>query len=101
RGRKLATHDARAGSARASEQRPYELGLLVALTDRAPEADLTIVDPDIEPAIRAVADPCFERDGRTVPAVVGQGNQLPFPTLPALRQLEVTHRAPLPSSCGG
>src|SRR5690554_3480226 len=55
--------------------------LLVALTDRATEADLAVVDPDVEAALRIRADPGLVGDRRAVTTVVRERQHVPLSTL--------------------
>ncbi len=64
-----------------------QVGSLVALLDLATEGDLTLVDPDREPAIGFRANPGLEQDRRALLAVIGERDQQPPVALLALRQL--------------
>jgi hypothetical protein len=68
--------------------------LFVALPDGPTKADLTVVDADVEAALRAVANPRLEHDRSAIAAVVREWHKLPLLTFPALRQLEIWHRSP-------
>src|SRR5690606_13803561 len=61
--------------------------LLVALADRSAEADLAVVDPDVEPTLRIGADPRLVRDRRPITTIVGEREHHPMITLPTLREL--------------
>src|SRR5690348_12970646 len=65
--------------------------LLVRLGECPPEADLSVVDPDVEPAIGIVAHPRLEDDRRTIAAVVTERKHGSLVALPARRQLLYIH----------
>src|SRR6185369_4421378 len=71
-------------------------GLLGRDADPAPQADLTVVDADVEPATGIAAYPCLVGDGGPVAAVVGQREQHSVAALSAFRKAHV-HPNPLPS----
>src|SRR3712207_4936330 len=72
---------------------------LVALADGAAEADLSVVDADVEAAVRVGADPRLVGDRRAVAAVVGQRYEQSLVALAALGiLLVIRHVHPLPSA---
>src|SRR5690606_7983682 len=73
--------------------------LLVALADGPAEADLAVVDPDVEPALGIGAHPRLVGDGRSIASVVRERQHLAVLTLPALRELSRRrHRSSPPLS---
>src|SRR5262245_13606719 len=68
--------------------------LLAREPEPASEADLAVVDADIEAAVRVVADPRLVGDRRSVAAVVGQRQQDPLAALETLGKREL-HPGPL------
>ncbi len=51
---------------------PYgaEWELLNGCTDIPPQANLAVIDSNVEPTLRVVTDPCFVHDGSAVSTVV-------------------------------
>src|SRR5690606_6691270 len=65
--------------------------LLVTLADRPSEADLAIIDADIEAAFGADADPRLEGDRGPVTSVVRKWHELAVIAFAALGELEIRH----------
>src|SRR5262249_48720487 len=63
--------------------------------DAATEADLAVVDAEVEPAGRIAAHPGLVRDRRSIATVIGERQQNPVVALPALRKRDI-HPSPLP-----
>src|SRR5216117_965149 len=64
-------------------------------SDPTPQADLSVVDAEIEAAGRIAAHPRFVRDGGAVASVVGERQQDPVVALAAFRKAQF-HPDPLP-----
>src|SRR5689334_5834748 len=60
---------------------------LLRLPDRAPEADLAVVDPDVEAALRVAADPRLVGDRRAVAPIIRERQERSFATFPAVGEL--------------
>jgi hypothetical protein len=73
---------------------------LVALSYRAPKADLAVVDPQIEPAIRVGADPGFVGNRRAFAAVIGKWNEGSLRALLTGRPLFRLHASLPPAALG-
>src|SRR6185503_6705745 len=69
------------------------------LLDDAPEADLPVIDAQIEPALRVGAHPRLVGDRRAFAAVVGERNQRAVATLLAARPFDgwIGHAELLPA----
>src|SRR6266545_5415812 len=76
---------------------PALRALLAREADAAPQADLAVVDPQVEPAARVAAHPGLVGDGRPVAPVVGEWQQHAVVAFPALGEAHF-HPGPLPPS---
>src|SRR5262245_5123640 len=63
-------------------------GSLVALADRPSEADLAVVDPEVEAAIGIGADPGLVGDRGPFATVVGEGDEAALRAFQACRPLD-------------
>jgi hypothetical protein len=69
-------------------------GIHTAWSNRLIEVDVTVADLDVEAALRIYTDPSFIMNRRSLSAIIGKGNKLPFLALKALRQTMFFHTPP-------
>src|SRR5688500_10148613 len=86
------------GAAVGSRARRAARASLVGGPDRAAEAQLTVVDADVEPAVGVAADPGLVGDRCAIAAVVAHREQVAVAALSAGRKLDRLRHSPSASS---